>query len=202
MTAAPAVRLAGATDVDAVAEVLAAAYDGDPWVGWVVDADRHRERIRALQAGLLGLVGVPHGEVELAEEATGAVLGGAMWLLAERPVPASAWARVAAHEEELMGGRHAAALAAGAATGHLRPRSPHHLLATLGVLPWARGRGIGSALLAPVLGRAERDGPPAYLETSSEENLAFYARLGFAVTGHVRLPDGGPPVWGLLRSPA
>jgi len=98
-----------------------------------------------------------------------------------------------------MGERRAYASAAAATTRHLRPTTPHHLLAALGVLPSERGRGMGSALLAPMLGRADRDGVDAYLETSAPDNLPFYARLGFEVTGHICIADGGPPVWALVR---
>ncbi|MEO5680303.1 MAG: GNAT family N-acetyltransferase, partial [Acidimicrobiales bacterium] len=80
-----------------------------------------------------------------------------------------------------------------------RPTTPHHLLATLGVTAPSRRQGIGSALLAPVLERADRDGVAAYAETSAEENLAFYAHLGFTVADRVDVPGGGPPVWALRR---
>jgi ribosomal protein S18 acetylase RimI-like enzyme len=205
------VRRAAAGDVGEVAAALGAAFDGDPWIGWIVAADRHRERVTALHAGLLDLVGIPHGEVWLARDGPaggagaghgGPVVGGALWLLASRDVPVEAWAQVAAREADLMGDRHAGAAAAAAATRHLRPHGAHHLLASLGVLPPARGRGIGRALLAPVLEQADRDEVDAYVETSTERNLRFYGRLGFTVTGRAQVPGGGPPVWALLRRPA
>lgn len=74
----------------------------------------------------------------------------------------------------------------------------------LGVLathPDQQGQGIGSAVLAPVLGAADRTGTPAWLETMSERNVGFYARLGFAVACEVDLPDGGPRCWLLHREP-
>jgi len=196
------VRLAVTSDVDGVATALGAAFDGDPWIAWIVAADRHRERITGLQASILGAVGVPHGEVWMAEGDDGEVVGAALWLLADRPVPPSAWAQVAAVEAALMGDRHDRATAAAAATRRLRPQSPHHLLASLGVVASARGRGIGASLLGPVLARADRDGVDAYLETSTERNLRFYARLGFRATDQVQVPQGGPPVWAMLRNPA
>lgn len=200
MTADSRIRLAHADDVDAVADVVATAYADDAWVAWIVAADRRQERVRALQASLLSVVGVPHGEVWLSQDHDGPVVGAALWLLADRQVPPAAWAQVAAAEAELMGERGRCATAAAAATRHLRPATPHHLLATLGVLPSERGRGIGSALLAPVLERSDRDGVDAYLETSARDNLRFYARLGFEVADEVRLPDGGPPVWAMFRA--
>jgi GNAT superfamily N-acetyltransferase len=197
----PGVRLASADDVEAVARALADAFDGDPWISWVVAADGHRHRLVALQSSLLELVGVPYGEVWLAEDGDGGVVGAALWLVAEREVPAKAWAEVAAAEGDLMGDRGMAAAAAAAATRHLRPATPHHLLASLGVVPSCRRRGTGSALLAPVLERADRNVVAAYLETSAEENLPFYAGHGFEVTGHLVVPGGGPPVWAMARRP-
>lgn len=195
------VRRAAAADVASVAATLGAAFEADPWIAWIVAAERHQERVTALQASLIGVVGIPFGEVWLAEGDSGDVVGGALWLLADQAVPAATWAEVAAVEAELMGDRHANALSAAAATRHLRPTTPHHLLASLGVLPSEQGRGIGTALVAPVLARADRGRVDTYVETSSERNLRLYGRLGFCVTDEVQLADGGPPVWALIRHP-
>jgi ribosomal protein S18 acetylase RimI-like enzyme len=80
------------------------------------------------------------------------------------------------------------------------PDPPHWYLAVLGTDPTAQGRGFGSAVLGPVLARCDRDGVSAYLESSKERNLAFYARHGFRVTGELRLPRG-PRVWPMWREP-
>jgi GNAT superfamily N-acetyltransferase len=79
-------------------------------------------------------------------------------------------------------------------------REPHWYLAILATDPAVQGKGIGSALLAPILERCDRDGTIAYTETQKEANVSWYARAGFAVTGEVRLP-GTPPVWCLQREP-
>ena len=80
------------------------------------------------------------------------------------------------------------------------PKEPHWYLAVLGTVPHRQGTGVGSALLAPVLERCDREGLPAYLESSKEANLAFYSRHGFEVTEQMTLP-GGPPVWAMWREP-
>jgi ribosomal protein S18 acetylase RimI-like enzyme len=80
------------------------------------------------------------------------------------------------------------------------PRTPHYYLAVLGTEPDRQGEGIGSALMQPVLEMCDRDEIPAYLESSKERNVAFYARHGFRVTDEIKLP-GGPRVWPMWRDP-
>jgi GNAT superfamily N-acetyltransferase len=63
-----------------------------------------------------------------------------------------------------------------------------------------QGRGIGTALLQPILERCDRDGVGAYLEASSPRNRACYERNGFKVTGTINLPDG-PTMWPMWRDP-
>lgn len=81
------------------------------------------------------------------------------------------------------------------------PNEPHWYLATLGTDPAHQGRGIGSALLAPVLERCDHAGLPAYLESSKEANVPYYERFGFRVTSELALPKGGPTLWLMWRDP-
>jgi GNAT superfamily N-acetyltransferase len=83
----------------------------------------------------------------------------------------------------------------------MHPHEPHWYLATLGTDPDAQGRGIGSALMRPVLDHCDAEGLPAYLESSKERNVPFYARHGFAVVKEVPLPHGGPSIWTMWREP-
>lgn len=81
------------------------------------------------------------------------------------------------------------------------PREPPHwYLAVLGTDPSAQGQGLGSAALVPVLERCDADGVGAYLESSKERNIAFYARHGFRVTRELELPRG-PKMWAMWRDP-
>ncbi len=77
---------------------------------------------------------------------------------------------------------------------------PHYYLAVLGTDPEQQGRGLGSAVLGPVLERCDADGVGAYLESSKERNIAFYARHGFRTVEEVRLPRG-PRMWRMWREP-
>jgi GNAT superfamily N-acetyltransferase len=86
------------------------------------------------------------------------------------------------------------------AVEHEHPVEPHWYLALLATDPSAQGRGLGTALLQPVLERCDAEGVLAYTETQKESNVGWYARAGFAVSVEVRLPRT-PTIWCLRREP-
>jgi GNAT superfamily N-acetyltransferase len=191
------VRRATPGDKDALAVALARAFDDDPVMTWFFHRSRGREgRNRHFFAMRLRQL-MPHDETYTIEGAPGA----ALWALPDR------W-RLGRVEEFRMGfslftgiwphlGR---AIRGVELIEEAHPREPHYYLAVLGTDPDAQGRGIGSALIQPVLEMCDRDEVPAYLESSKERNIDFYARHGFRVTGELHLPDG-PPVWPMWRDP-
>jgi len=61
----------------------------------------------------------------------------------------------------------------------VHPRAAHYYLPYIGVAPEAQGRGLGTALMAPLIERCDREGVPAYLEATCERNAELYERLGF-----------------------
>ena len=81
------------------------------------------------------------------------------------------------------------------------PKEPHYYLEFLGTDPAHQGKGVGSALLQPVLDRCDAEGVGAYLESSKESNVPFYARHGFAVTREVAHKRNGPHQWLMWRDP-
>lgn len=81
------------------------------------------------------------------------------------------------------------------------PDEPHWYLATLGTDPPAQGRGVGSALLGEQLHLCDARGIPAYLETETAANVAFYSRHGFEVREEADVPRGGPHMWFMWRDP-
>jgi len=109
------------------------------------------------------------------------------------------WRALAPEEERLLGDRLDASEEAEALCRPLRPSEPHVVVATLGVRPDHRRRGIATRLMSPVLAAASTLGVPVYLETSSEENVALYTGIGFETTGRIDVPGGGPTVWGMRR---
>lgn len=74
-------------------------------------------------------------------------------------------------------------------------------LSILGLHPSRQGKGLGAALLEPVLKDADQAGKACYLTTFSPGNIPFYQRLGFAKVGHfpVAVTDAHFSV--LLRAP-
>lgn len=79
----------------------------------------------------------------------------------------------------------------------------HWFLADLGLIPEARGKGIGKLLLEPVLNKADDANEHCYCESSNPKNLSFYKRMGFEVihTENVNKSASAPPVFYQLRKP-
>jgi ribosomal protein S18 acetylase RimI-like enzyme len=188
-----------ATDADraSLTETLARAFYDDPVMTWFFpEDDRRLERNRRFFAIRLRQL-LPHGETYTVDGA----LGGALWAAPDR------W-RVGRVEEARMGvallpalWRRLGVVFKGVEMIEAaHPRDPHYYLAVLGTDPEAQGRGVGSALIQPMLEACDRDEVPAYLESSKERNIDFYARHGFRVTDEVRLPRG-PRVWPMWRDP-
>ena len=195
--AASAVRRATDADRAAIAVTLARAFNDDPVQSWLFPDDERRPlRSRRMFAMRLRQL-MPHRETYTTDGAAGA----ALWALPER------W-RLGRIEELRMGlallpvlGRRLPIIARGVEMiERAHPATPHYYLAVLGTDPDAQGSGIGSALMRPVLDACDRDEVPAYLESSKERNIDFYARHGFRVTGELSLPEG-PKVWPMWRDP-
>ena len=187
------VRVATEVDVPALADTLARAFHDDPVS--VFSSPRESSRPRRLRFFFTGRLRTLVGE-ELCfctEDRAGA----AVWAPPDRwqvpPREAIRLVRVTNHRAPWF-------LAGVARVDKAHPHVPHYYLAHLGVTPEAQGRGLGSALLAPMLERCDREGVGAYLESSKERNVAFYARHGFRVTDEVDFPRG-PRLWLMWRDP-
>lgn len=79
------------------------------------------------------------------------------------------------------------------------PDQPHSHFGPLAVDAHLQGRGIGSALMREYIRRLDTAGHIGYLETDRPENVAFYERHGFTVTGRATVLD--TPNWFLRREP-
>jgi GNAT superfamily N-acetyltransferase len=81
------------------------------------------------------------------------------------------------------------------------PHGSYWYLQFMGVTPGWQGQGIGSALVAPMLERCDREGVRGYLDATSERNKRLYERHGFEAKDPFAAP-GGPPLWPMWRQPA
>lgn len=197
----PATRRATAADADALVEVLGRAFDDDPVTCFLFPSDGRRGRaLRRFFRIQLRHIYLSHGEVWTTADLRGA----ALWGTPEtgRPGPRELWHLAPMLPDLLALGRSFPDAARLLATvDRWRPRQAHWYLATLGTDPPRQGTGVGSALLARVLVRLDEAGLPAYLESSKERNVPFYARHGFEVVRELQVPRGGPRLWTMWRTP-
>jgi ribosomal protein S18 acetylase RimI-like enzyme len=196
-----AVRRADAEDVDALVEVLARAFDDDPVPVWLFRGERRRHkglrRFFGIQLRRMSLAG---GQVWTTDDRAGAAIwappgqGRSGWRDLVRLLPVlpclAGLGRDAPEAVRLL-----------SAVESARPKQKHWYLATLGTDPDRQRTGVGSALVRTVLDGVDREGLPAYLESSKHSNLAFYGRHGFEVTGEIHTPRGGPTLWLMWRKP-
>jgi GNAT superfamily N-acetyltransferase len=192
-------RQAEPGDMTPIAGALARAFHDDPAMTWLF-GDRSAPRLRRI-ARFMGSEARRHrrhgGLVLTADGHPGA----ALW------DPPGRWRstwpdvlRAAPMMLSSIGPRVPRALRGLGLMEASHPRQPHWYLAVLGTDPPQQGRGVGAALLAPVLGRCDAEGTGAYLESSKPENVPWYERFGFRTTGRIDLPDG-PPLWPMWRDP-
>ena len=195
----PAARRAAAADIPALSRVLARAFHDDPVMVWACpDARRRPEHGRRFFGARLRQL-LPHQEVWT----TDALDGAALW------APAGAWHASLRETLELLPATDRRARAAPPADGPARPRPRRGAPPARSRTPISpcsaptrprRAAGVGSALLGAVLRTCDEDGVPAYLESSKERNVAYYARHGFRVREELDLPRG-PRVWLMWRDP-
>jgi GNAT superfamily N-acetyltransferase len=193
------VRKATLDDVPELAKALALAFDGDPPMQWFLpDPATRVERARRLFDVMLRRVHLARDHCYTTDD----LAGGALW------VPPGSWRLGVVEQVALLPGmlrvfgRGLGRAQRGLSvmeSGH--PRERHFYLDSLGVVPERQGRGLGSALMRPVLERCDADGVPAYLNAGSVRSRDLYRRHGFAVTEEFSLPDGGPPLWRMWREP-
>ena len=78
---------------------------------------------------------------------------------------------------------------------------PHYYLWGLAVDPARKSKGIGTALMQPVLEKADADKMPIYLETHDERTVGDSQRYSFELIHTVNIPKYDLPIWCMLREP-
>ena len=80
-----------------------------------------------------------------------------------------------------------------------KKKDPHYYLFAIGTTPASRGQGVGDKIMKAGLKVVDKNGMPAYLESSKPSNITFYRRYGFEVVEEFSPTKGCPPLWLMWR---
>jgi GNAT superfamily N-acetyltransferase len=194
-------RPATRDDVKDLSRTLGRAFADDPVMCWMLpDAERRRRKLNVLFAALTRHHHLANGGVEVVTDADGRIGGAALW------DPPGAWRQTRREELRAMPGllwTFGRSLQRGVLVEDLmkkaHPEEPHWYLAVIGSDPSVRGKGYGQALMASRLDRCDAEHAPAYLESSNPDNVPYYQRFGFEITGEIT-PRGGPTLFSMWRA--
>ncbi len=195
-------RPAAAADIADLSAALARAFRDDPVMSWMVPDPRRREvALPGLYAALPRHHYLRGGGAEVATGGAGRIGAAALWAPPQhwqstpREFLAMAPAMLRALGRDVLRGK-----AVDDAMQARHPAEPHWYLGIIGSDPDVRGDGYGAALMRSRLSRCDREFAPAYLESSNADNVPYYQRFGFTVTGEIVVPDG-PTLWQMWRNP-
>ena len=188
------VRVAQASEGDAVLDTLMLAFSSDPCLRYVLDTpEKLLKGFRAF-AGAMGGAALDEGAAWLAEDAAAAALWLPPGVTPDRDAMMAVVGELAREEKLSVLGE------VGDAIARYHPEEPHWYLAMIGVDPARQGCGYGSAILRESLRRCDEDGVVAYLESSNPKNVPLYQRHGFEVVGLVQ-PGDFPGIHPMVRHP-
>lgn len=194
---AQAVRPGAKNEDRILSDVLARSFWDDPVMSWILPEQHSRyQRMRMFFRAELASTR-SRGEVLTTEDYSGA----ALWLPPKQwRLPISGMAKEAPRLVLSIRTRLIAALKLNDLMEKEHPKEPHWYLAVIGTDPVRQGVGAGRALITDVTDRCDREGLPAYLESSKERNVPYYERFKFQVTGEIKVPDG-PVLYKMWREP-
>jgi len=195
--AAHSVRKAVAADVARLATALTAAFDDDPLTMWLFpEGSARRRKLPRFFRSLLR-ASLPFGEVYTASDGRCAAIWNPPGTF---PLGWSTDAKLGLITTSLIGLRITTCARGLLYFASHHPKERHWYLQMLGTDPERQGQGVGSAIMAPVIDRCDREGDRIYLESSKKRNIPFYERHGFVVTDEIEVPRG-PVVWAMWRDP-
>jgi ribosomal protein S18 acetylase RimI-like enzyme len=183
-----------AEDITRLSGVLQRAFETDPFHRWVLRSDRAwRHGSDRLFASVLAMA-VSNGRLLTTPDLAGA----AIWSPPGYEPPAIAALRAFILLGLYSGTRLPTLLKGFKLQEQHKPDAPHWYLYAIGTDPEHQGRGVGTALIRPLLELCDKEGLAAHLDTNTESNVQFYERRGFQVSGEFDLPDG-PHSWAMTR---
>ena len=181
-------------DEDRATAVLTLAFSADPACRWAwPNPDQYLASFPTFIRGLGGRA-FEHGTAY----GVGEQLGVALWL--PPGVYSDEDALVELFQRTVSEERQDAVFAVFEQMGRYHPHEPHWYLSLIGVDPSQQGAGHGSTLLRHALAACDRDGLPAYLESTNPRNTRLYARHGFEAVATIQVGDS-PPIVPMIRQP-
>lgn len=186
-----------AANAQTAAWTITRAFLPKRWAEWSLTAPATREQT---------LYGLVHGDIRdrfLEHGDCWTIGSGAcvtLWIPpAGHPGAEAFEARRDESQYEIYGARGETMRAADQLIAALKPDVPHWYLDTIATDPDLQGRGLAGRLLDHNLEIRDAAGEACALDTHSPENVAFYNRRGFEVTGRTMLPGDGPDLYMMLR---
>jgi GNAT superfamily N-acetyltransferase len=202
-TAAPEIVRIAKNQIDVVAGILARAFHSDPPMVYAVPDAAERARILPSMMKTFVTYALMFGDPFTTAGKPEAV---ALWLpLDEFDTPERDRQAGIDRIPEILGAGNFARLMHVANIAErfhkTAARGPHLYLQFLGVEPQHQGSGLGSALLRPMLARADAHGMRCYLETFQPKNVPLYKKHGFEIAVEEVEPNSGIRGWAFLREP-
>jgi GNAT superfamily N-acetyltransferase len=190
------VRRARPEEAEAITEVLATAFLGDPVSDWLFPDEEERARIHPKFFRVFVDLVLEAGHIDMTTSGKAV----ALWLpMTDDAVDEDGDEQFAAAMREACGAyaERFAYLDKLMTDGHPHD-APHAYLPFIAAAPGHQATGAGTRLLTHRFTELDAAGVPSYLEASSPRNRALYERLGYRqVRPALSLPDGPSliPMW-------
>lgn len=188
----PEILVAKGKDRQKVLETILLGFVSDPFVRWICpEASNYLLFVQAFNA--YGGNAIDSNTAFIAESFSGA----ALWL--PPGVEADEEAFVVEIENNVDPARHDDLFAILEALEEYHPKEDCWYLPLIAVDPAHQGEGIGSQLMKRAIEAVDKDGLPAYLESSNPRNMSLYMRYGFETMGQIKIGNA-PPLHPMIRT--
>ncbi|HTN79847.1 MAG TPA: GNAT family N-acetyltransferase [Acidimicrobiales bacterium] len=193
------VRLANANDLGPLAASLSRAFVDDPVMNYLLGKQELPFDKGVKFFTLMAKIQMPHEHVYVTDGCEAV----AVWAPPDKwKVPPLEIAKATPGFLGVFGVKQfVSALGALSLLEKNHPKEPHYYLEFLGTDPAHQRKGLGAAVLQPVLERCDTEGVGAYLESSKDLNVPYYRHFGFEVRQEVQHKNGGPTQWLMWRDP-
>jgi len=193
------VRLASEADLGPIAASLSRAFVDDPVMNYLLGKQELPFDKGVKFFTLMAKIQLPHHNTYVSEGCEAA----AVWAPPDKwRVPSSEIIKAAPGFLSVFGVKQFfAALTALSLLEKNHPKEPHYYLEFLGTDPAHQRKGLGAAVLGPVLEKCDAEGVGAYLESSKDVNVPYYRHFGFEVRQEVTHKNNGPVQWLMWRDP-